>query len=335
MRQSVAGSRGCLHWQGVQITNPSGLNELGFAVQRHIVPAILAISWIALAGASCDKKTSAKPEKAPKDVVKAADRAKNANNTDPIPGVSLEGLSKDNIKRFHRHANLLVSPCGGGKSLRTAAAKDSKCVKGRYAAQYLAQLLRDEADDEVINKVWKLLYEGERTKIKFKLTPEMPHSGPTDAKVVMVEFFDYGCGHCKEFLPAVKELTQEFPQDLVVYYRHFILGGFPNSKIAAQAAMAAHAQGKFHEMHDKLFEMQGAHQKDQLDKYAAELGLDMAKFKTDFAAAASVVDKDRAAGDRAGVEGTPAVFVNGRIYKGIKEARYLKIWINQELAVNR
>ena len=305
-------------------------------MQRHIIPAFLAVSWIALAGASCDKKTSAKPEAAPNEnAIKAADRAKKANNTDPIPGVSLDGVSKENVKRFYKLVNRLTSPCGNGQSLRTAAGKDSKCVKGRYAAQYLAQLLRDEADDEVINKVWKRLYETKHPVIKFKLNPADPHSGPTDAKVVMVEFFDYGCAHCKEFLPAVKELVQEFPQDLVVYYKHFILGGFPNSHIAAQAAVAAHAQGKFLEMHDKLFEMQGAQQKEQLDNYAAEVGLDMAKYKKDFAAAAKVVDENRAEGDRAGVGGTPAVFIDGRVYNGIKEARYLKIWINQELALNR
>jgi len=306
-------------------------------VQRHIIPAFLAISSIALAGSSCDKKTSAKPEKTTNgnNVVKAADRVKNQNNSDPIPGVSLEGISAENVKRFHKHANSLVSPCGGAASLRTASKKDSKCVQGKYGAQYLAQMLKDEAEDDIITKVWTNLYEKKHTKVAFKIDPESPHSGPTDAKVVLVEFFDYGCGHCKEFHPVVAELAQEFPQDMVIYYKNFVLGGFPNSKIAAQAALAAHKQGKFHKMHDKLWEMQGAHQQKQLDGYATALGLDMAKFKTDSAGSAVQVDTDKVAGNQAKVQGTPALYVNGVVYEGIKEARYLKIWINQALAVNR
>ncbi len=317
--------------------NPT-VQPTGLRVQRHIVPAFLALSWIALAGASCDKKSSSKPGKTAgpnPDVVSAADRAKNKNNTDPIPGVSLEGISADNVKRFHKHANSLPSPCGKAQSLRTAAGKDSKCVRGKYAAQYLAQLLKDEAEDDVIKKVWGNLYEGKAPKVKVPVDPEAPHTGPTDGKVVIVEFFDYGCGHCKEFHPTTTELAQEFPQDLVIYYKNFVLGGFPNSKIAAQSAVAAHKQDKFKEMHQKLFEMQGAHQAKELTKYAQEIGLDMAQYNKDFAAAAVAVDKDRALGDRVNVQGTPALFINGRIYEGIKEARYLKIWVNQELAVNR
>lgn len=308
---------------------------MGCSVQRHIIPVFLAISWVALAGASCDKKSSAKTD-GPKNnaVIGAADRADN-KNTSPITGVSLEGISPENQKRFHMYANTLPSPCGKGQSLRKSAEKGSSCPQGRFAAQYLAQLLKDEAEHEIVQKVWKNLYESERPKLKLAIDPEAPHSGPTDARVVMVEFFDYGCGHCKDFHPVLGELANEFPQDLVVYYKNFVLGGFPHSKIAAQSALAAHKQSKFKEMHAKLWEHQGAHQPDQLDKYAQEIGLDLAQFKKDQAASAVIVDQHRQEGDRVNIHGTPTLFVNGRIYEGIKEARYLKIWINQEIASAR
>ena len=109
----------------------------------------------------------------------------------------------------------------------------------------------------------------------------------------------------------------------------------PNARGAAQAALAAHQQGKFKEMHDKLFEVTPRVGRDQLPGYAKELGLDMAKFEADFAAASSQVTSDLKQGDVAGVDSTPTLFFNDRKYEGPMFPRYIALWIDEELAVNR
>jgi protein-disulfide isomerase len=196
-------------------------------------------------------------------------------------------------------------------------------------------LLGDGASDDEVQEVYQQRYKKEEPKRGFRLGDEVPHSGPADGRVVMVEFFDYGCPACREFAPQLVEALQAFPTDVVLYYKHFPLAAHEHSKGAAQAAVAASRQGKFQEMHLKLFENAHAHEREALFKYARELGLDMPRFEKDFAAAEAQVNADKKEGEGAGVQGTPNLYINGRSYEGPLWAKYLKMWIEEELAVNR
>jgi protein-disulfide isomerase len=104
---------------------------------------------------------------------------------------------------------------------------------------------------------------------------------------------------------------------------------------AAQAALAAHAQGKYAEMHDLLFANAPRHRRADVVKYAKEIGLDIMKFESDYADAEKQVKADMAEGDKADVHGTPTIFFNGRQYEGPAHPRYFAFWIQEDLAVNR
>jgi len=143
--------------------------------------------------------------------------------------------------------------------------------------------------------------------------------GSEDATVTLIEYSDFQCPACRSYHSFLNRLTAEFGDNILFSYRHFPLHQIhPNAGPAAEAAEAAGRQGKFWEMHDKLFdnqgEWEGSHDAEELfTKYAGELGLDIEQFQTDMDSK-EVRDKVRAdenSGTAARVQGTPSLFLNG------------------------
>ena len=155
------------------------------------------------------------------------------------------------------------------------------------------------------------------------LTPpvsERDHiAGPDDAPVTLVEYGDYECPYCGMAHPVVKRAQRELGKQLRFVFRNFPLAeAHPHAQIAAQAAEAAGAQGRFWEMHDMIFEHQDALEVKDLLGYAASLGLDAEKIARDLEAGTYVkrVREDFRSGVKSGVNGTPTFFVNGARYDG-------------------
>jgi protein-disulfide isomerase len=121
----------------------------------------------------------------------------------------------------------------------------------------------------------------------------------------------------------VKELEQAFGKDVRVVWKHLPLSFHPNAMPAALAAEAAREQGKFWEMHDKLFANQQALSEATYDQYAAELKLDLPRFKAARQAPETKkrVEADLAAATAAGVSGTPTFVVNGEVVVGSNALR--------------
>jgi protein-disulfide isomerase len=137
--------------------------------------------------------------------------------------------------------------------------------------------------------------------------------GPATAPVTLVEYGDFECHYCGRAYPVVKELAGRFGDSLRVVFRHSPRShANPHAEHAAEAAEAAAAQGKFWEMHDRLFEHQTALGDEDLAAHAAALGLDTARFNADFRehAFASHVHAQAATGAHS-VLATPTFFVNG------------------------
>jgi protein-disulfide isomerase len=163
-----------------------------------------------------------------------------------------------------------------------------------------------------------------------------PARGNKNAKVVIVAFSDYQCPYCSRVEPTMTQIEQTYGDKVAIYFRNFPLPPtmHPNAEKAAEAAQCANAQGKFWEMHDKLFANQGALAVDNLKQYAKDLGLDTTKFNTclDTNQMMSVVQADSAAGQQAGVSGTPTTFVNGKAIVGAYPFDAFKAAIDAELA---
>jgi protein-disulfide isomerase len=306
----------------------------GSVAARRALPAILlALGFPLLAAGSC-KKGEPPEASRPTELPKLVDDPAPADRK-PVTGAKLDGVKPDDVKRFEALADQLPSPCGKAHSLRTSRNTDEACLRAPFAVDYVTTLLQEGASDEELKALYVARYPSERKVEKFELGATRPHIGPEDARVVFVEYFDFGCPMCGEFAPILKEVQAAYPRDVVIYYRQFPLPGHPNSDIAAQAAIAAGKQGKYKEMHELLFSDQHAHAQSDLDGYAAKLGLDMKKFAADFKAAEAGVAADKAEGIAAGVQGTPTIFINGVKWEGPPAAKYVKLWVDEELALNR
>jgi protein-disulfide isomerase len=149
--------------------------------------------------------------------------------------------------------------------------------------------------------------------------------GPEDAPVTLVEYGDFECPYCGMAHPIVKAAQHALGNQLRFVFRNFPLAeAHPHARIAAQAAEAAGAQGRFWEMHDLLFENQNALEPQDLVGYAKSLGLDIPQFERDLEAGTYTkkVRDDFRSGVKSGVNGTPTFFVNGERYDGS--------WANEE-----
>lgn len=152
--------------------------------------------------------------------------------------------------------------------------------------------------------------------------------GPADASATLVEYSDFQCPACGSFYPVLKQLFADSKDKVRFVYRNFPLKSLhPNAELAAHAAQAAALQGKFWEMHDKLFEgqakwsgMSGTGAREVFLGYAGELGLDKARMDKDMDgdAVKSKVQSDVDGGNRAGVNSTPTFYLNGKKLTGFR-----------------
>jgi protein-disulfide isomerase len=143
--------------------------------------------------------------------------------------------------------------------------------------------------------------------------------GPSTAAVTLVEYGDYECPYCGAAYPVLNDLMAAFPDDLRFVFRNFPMTQMhPHAQRAAEAAEAAGAQQKFWAMHDILYENQDALAEPDLLAYAADLGLDTARFQAELADGTyrARVRDDFSSGVRSGVNGTPTFFINGRRHNG-------------------
>jgi protein-disulfide isomerase len=161
-----------------------------------------------------------------------------------------------------------------------------------------------------------------------------PSKGPDGAKITIVEFSDFECPFCVRAEPTVKQLLEAYPGKIKLVYRDFPLPMHPHAPKAAEAAHCAGDQGKYWEMHEKLFANSQKLAVGDLKGYAKDLKLDQAKFDKclDSNEKAPVVDKNRKAGEEAGVTGTPAFFINGRSLSGAQPLDAFKKIVDEELA---
>ena len=163
---------------------------------------------------------------------------------------------------------------------------------------------------------------------------DAPSFGPVDAPVTVVEFSDFQCPYCTKAAEAVDEIKKAYPDKVRVVFRQFPLSFHKDAHLAAQAALAAGEQGKFWEYHDLLFANQQALGREDLEKYAKEVGLDMKKFTTalDEGTYKEQVDKDLELGKQVAVQGTPTMFLNGQRVANATDFNSIKVMIDKELA---
>lgn len=145
-------------------------------------------------------------------------------------------------------------------------------------------------------------------------------TGSNNKGVVLVEYGDFQCPACAGYHPIIKEVVEKYNDDIKFQFRNFPLQQIhQNARAAARTAEAAGKQGKYWEMHDLLYEQQKSWEQSTavntiFEGYATQLGLDLAKFKTDFSSSAvnETINADFAEGTKLGVDSTPTFFLQGK-----------------------
>lgn len=155
--------------------------------------------------------------------------------------------------------------------------------------------------------------------------------GPDDAPVTIVEYGDFQCPYCGRAEPEVRMLLSDTEVRFV--WRHLpLVDVHPAARMAAEAAEAAGAQGSFWEMHDILLANQDCLEPEDLNRYAAELGLDVERFESDITSGRHLarVMEDTGSADLSGVSGTPTFFINGRRHYGAYDVESLRAAVRAE-----
>lgn len=143
--------------------------------------------------------------------------------------------------------------------------------------------------------------------------------GPSDAKVVLMEYGDFQCPGCGTLFPALEQVKEQFGSQFLFVYRHFPLTSIhPNAMAAHRAAEAAGRQGQFFPMHDILFTRQSQWSTASdasaiFETYAQELNLNLDQFKTDVASQEvfDVISQHMDSGNQLGIASTPTLLLNG------------------------
>ena len=160
-----------------------------------------------------------------------------------------------------------------------------------------------------------------------------PSRGPANAPVTIVEFSDFQCPYCGREVPVIDRILKEYDGKVRLVFRHYPLDFHTFAGKAAEAGACAQDQGKFWELHDKMFSNQGKLAVDDLKGYAKSVGMDASKFDKclDSGEKKALVEEDMKAGSAAGVNGTPAFFINGVFINGAQPYEQIKQTVDREL----
>lgn len=246
-------------------------------------------------------------------------------------GVDTSKLSEAQRASFFQVINTEPSACDKPHSMATSIRDDASCRDSLIVAQFVADALGAGASPSDLKRDLEFITDSLKPK-EIDISGR-PLYGNPNAPVTLVVFADFECPHCAAEFPELRKAVDRFAGRVKLVYRHFPLSAHPRAKVAAVAAEAAHEQGKFWEMAGLIFSHQTQLEDANLQAYAQQAGLDQAAFQASFGAKKGqpLVEADRAAGEKLEIQGTPAVFVNGRQFNEALFGGSLDGWIDDAL----
>jgi protein-disulfide isomerase len=255
---------------------------------------------------------------------------------DALAGVDFSGLSKP--QQAAVLAVLRTEPCACGCDMKVAECrvKDAACgVSRRLAAFAVRTASAGKPEAKIRAELDKYAKEPPPVldpPVKLS-TAGAPFKGPADAKVTIVEFSDFQCPYCAKAALQAEQVVQKFPKDVKLVFKQFPLDDHSQAALAAEASLAAQAQGKFWPLHDKMYANFRQINRARILVWATESGLDLNKFRADldshkFAARVKAEEQE---GEVAGVEGTPTFFINGKKFNGVFELSAIAPIVADEL----
>jgi protein-disulfide isomerase len=249
-----------------------------------------------------------------------------------MTGLVFDGLTPEQKALALSILNENGCDCGCGMKLGVCRRDDAKCPRSLpLGTQVIDLVKKGKTRDEIVKSVLT----PPSKFVQFAVTPgDAPALGPKNAKVTIIHYFDYQCPFCTRVVPTIDQLLKDYPDSVRVVYKMHPLPMHQNAMPAAEAAMAANAQGKFAAMHEKLFANSTALSRDKYLAIASEIGLDVKRFTSDLDTHThkARIDAEAAEAMKVGATGTPATFVNGRYLSGAQAYESFKKIVDEELA---
>ncbi len=242
-------------------------------------------------------------------------------------GIDVTKLDDKQKKTLSSLLDSLASPCNKPHSLRTSLKTDPSCKSSPHAVKYAVALIGAGATEADVKSMHTARYPGKVEAGPIDVSGA-PSVGAKEPKVTLIEFFDYGCPACAHFAPQLDRVAKR--GDVKIYYMMYPLESHPDSGPAAQAALAANEQGKFKEMHEKLF-ISRAHKLSDLKGHAKASGLKADVFLSDMKRLGSKVEAHKAVGNKLGVQSTPTLYVDGKAYAGPLQEQFVNMWIDEAI----
>ena len=250
-----------------------------------------------------------------------------------LPGVdwgTLTGAKKQTALRIMQTESC---PCGCDSKIAQCRVDDSSCGVSLRLAQKVVKEAGEGKTAAVIKEdLQRAALFDDPVTIS---TAGDPVVGAATAKLTIVEFSDFQCPYCSKVVQHVKEVERQFPKDVKVVFKQFPLDSHSEAEMAAEAALAAQAQGKFWEMHDLIYAGFPNLNRDLVDGYAQKLKLDINRFNSELAShkyQARVMAEEKE-GEAAGVGGTPTFFFNGKKFNGTFDTVTVVPLVKKELGL--
>ncbi|HEY2904042.1 MAG TPA: thioredoxin domain-containing protein [Polyangia bacterium] len=260
-----------------------------------------------------------------------------------VSGMNFDGLTAAQKTTAMQAMNERNCECGCGMgSIGTCVKKDPNCPRSPNLAKLAIQMAKDgkplpqilaAIDDKQKPAPGAAAPAAPSGPRKIMFAAHNPRLGPKAAKVTIAEISDFQCPFCKRATPTVKEVEQKYSKDVAVVFVNQPLPFHEHAMEAALAFQAANRQGKAWELHDKMFDNNTQLERANLDKYAAEIGLNMAKFKKDMddPKLKDEIAQDQKLANSVGANGTPTFFINGRELVGAVPFSDFQAIIDEEI----
>jgi protein-disulfide isomerase len=241
-----------------------------------------------------------------------------------LNGVDFTGLSLAKKSLALKTLRNFGCTCGCDMKVAECRVKDPNCAYSRSLSGSLVGAIREGKSEAAAIEVAKASKFGHKAEPKLLDDPVQiptqgsPTTGAAFGRITLVEFSDFQCPYCSKASVQIANILKAYPNDVKLIFKQYPLDSHPQAQISAQAALAAHQQGKFWQLHDLMFANRTILSRKSILLWADAIKLDMKRFTADMDSDAikKAVAKDQQDGDKAGVEGTPTVFIDGQRYNG-------------------
>lgn len=254
-----------------------------------------------------------------------------------LPGADWHGLAgprKDAALKFVRAEKCT---CGCNMKMAECRMKDPTCSYSRKEVNLAIKAFSEGKNADTVRAEIKKEADAPPPVLEDPVkisTAGDPVTGVATARLTIIEFSDFQCPYCSEAAPQARAVVRNFPKDVKLVFKQFPLDTHAQAEFGAEASLAAQAQGKFWEMHDRMYAGFPDLSRKTVLRYAKEIGLDMNRFTAELDShkyKARVMAEEQE-GEVAGVGGTPTFFINGKKYNGIFDVATITPVIKKELS---